>query len=158
MLPYVRCLSGRYSPRVYVIANTDKISEDRLHAVEQLKEGEYTVVRIPRAREVKQSYVTSIFTTVRSTISSISLVFHTCPRLILCNGPGTCIPVCFAAVLARVLLFRQTLIVFVESVCRTRTLSLTGKILYYSRCADVIVQWPQLHAAYPDTVYLGLLS
>ncbi|VDP67040.1 unnamed protein product [Echinostoma caproni] len=79
-------------------------------------------------------------------------------RQILCNGPGTCIPVCFAAVLARILLMRPILIVFVESVCRTQTLSLTGKILYYSRCADVIVQWPRLHAAYPNTVYLGLLS
>lgn len=40
MLPYVRCLSNRYSPRVYIIADTDELSEYKLHAMEKLKEGE----------------------------------------------------------------------------------------------------------------------
>ena len=47
-------------------------------------------------------------------------------------------------------------VVFVESLCRVQSLSLTGKILSYF--ADVcVVQWPQLHQKYPQTVYLGRL-
>ncbi|CAL8074744.1 unnamed protein product [Calicophoron daubneyi] len=79
-------------------------------------------------------------------------------KQILCNGPSTCVPLCLAAVIFDILFFRHTLIVYVESICRTQTLSLSAKILYYSRCVDVIVQWPELHSAYPRTVYLGLLS
>jgi beta-1,4-N-acetylglucosaminyltransferase len=48
---------------------------------------------------------------------------------------------------------RNCPIVFVESVCRVRTLSLTGRILY--PWADLFaVHWPELHERYPETVVL----
>jgi len=47
-------------------------------------------------------------------------------------------------------------IIFVESICRTRTLSLTGKIVYHLRLADTLfVQWPELQASYPRATYSG---
>jgi len=47
-------------------------------------------------------------------------------------------------------------VVFVESVCRVKTLSMTGLLLYL--IADVfIVQWPQLALKYRLTTYIGRL-
>ncbi len=52
----------------------------------------------------------------------------------------------------------QTRIVFVESIARVTTLSLSGKILYKARLADgFFVQWPKLAAAYPRADFVGRL-
>lgn len=49
-------------------------------------------------------------------------------------------------------------IVFVESIARVQTLSLSGKILYHLRLADLIlVQWPVLQHKYPRTQFCGRL-
>ena len=45
-------------------------------------------------------------------------------------------------------------IVFVESLCRVKSLSLTGKILQYL-ADEVLVQWEDLAAKYPRTRYIG---
>ncbi|KAJ6658438.1 hypothetical protein lerEdw1_020142 [Lerista edwardsae] len=73
---------------------------------------------------------------------------------ILCNGPGTCVPICISALLLKMLGLKRLTIVYVESLCRVENLSLTGKILY--RFSDhFIVQWPALKEKYPKSVYLG---
>lgn len=65
------------------------------------------------------------------------------PQLIMCNGPGTCLPICLAAFCFRLVFFMDVRIVFCESFCRVKTLSLTGRLLY--PIADrFVVQWPQL--------------
>ena len=52
----------------------------------------------------------------------------------------------------------HTRVVYVESIARVATLSLTGKILYKARLADgFFVQWPKLTAAYPRAEYAGRL-
>lgn len=49
-------------------------------------------------------------------------------------------------------------IVFFESICRVKTLSLSGKILYYMNIADLImVQWQELKMIYPKVEYHGKL-
>lgn len=46
--------------------------------------------------------------------------------------------------------------VFVESMCRVKTLSLSGKIMYHF--ADhFLVQWKQLQVNFPKAIYLGRL-
>lgn len=87
-----------------------------------------------------------------------NLMFYFCKMFplfqILCNGPGTCVPVCISALLLRLLGIKRAIIVYVESICRVETLSLSGKILYYF--SDYfIVQWPDLKEKYPKSVYLG---
>ena len=47
-------------------------------------------------------------------------------------------------------------IVFVESVCRAGTLSMSGLLLYHI-ADEFIVQWPQLAVKYPRTRYIGRL-
>ncbi|GAA6099575.1 UDP-N-acetylglucosamine transferase subunit ALG14 homolog [Tachysurus ichikawai] len=73
---------------------------------------------------------------------------------VLCNGPGTCIPLCTAGLLSGILGFKRVLLVYVESICRVESLSLSGKILYHF--ADYFfVQWKPLKAKYPKSIYIG---
>ena len=72
----------------------------------------------------------------------------------LCNGPGTCVPICISALLLGILGIKKVIIVYVESICRVEHLSLSGKILFH--LSDYfIVQWPTLKEKYPKSVYLG---
>ncbi len=159
----------RFSPRIYIMANTDTNSFTKITAVEEalrrkLKTGgenegmekaavrdasadpeeeAYKICYIPRSREVHQGYATSMVSTLIATVYAMGVVAKHRPELILCNGPGTCVPICIAGFLARVLYLSNSSIIFVESFCRVKTYSLTGKILKY--LADmVIVQWPEL--------------
>ena len=44
--------------------------------------------------------------------------------------------------------------VYVESVCRVQTMSLSGRIMYLF--ADhLLVHWPSLKEKYPKSIYLG---
>lgn len=131
-----------YSPRVYIYAQTDQLSAKKVRDLEDGNE-DYKVVQIYRSREVRQSYLTSIWTTAFATLNCLPILWRESPELILCNGPGTCVPLCVVAFLFKALCITQSVIVFVESFCRVKSFSLTGKILYY--LADhVIVQWAYL--------------
>ncbi|XP_078416950.1 UDP-N-acetylglucosamine transferase subunit ALG14 isoform X2 [Cetorhinus maximus] len=113
-------LSASYAPRHYVIANTDRMSEEK--------------VRILEAARTKG---------------------NTAPQ-VLCNGPGTCVPLCISALILRILGMKKTLIIYIESICRVETLSLSGKILY--NLSDYFfVQWSTLQEKYPKAIYLGRL-
>lgn len=58
---------------------------------------DWRLLRLPRSREVGQSYLTSIVSTLYATLYALGLVWRQMPSLVLCNGPGTCVPVCLAA-------------------------------------------------------------
>lgn len=85
---------AKYRPRCYVVSGTDDMSADRaLRFEKERQEGgldpgqaDPGVFDIPRSREVGQSYVTSVFTTIRSLVASAAVVFVERPALLLCNG------------------------------------------------------------------------
>ncbi|CAG5129555.1 unnamed protein product [Candidula unifasciata] len=159
ILKLVKVLGDHYSPRYYVVADTDTISEHKVREVEKMRENsgrssDYKLFIIPRSREVKQSYWTSVLTTLRALAFSVPLVFKLRPEVILCNGPGTCIPICFAGLLMKWLWIQRTCIVYVESFCRVTSLSLSGKLLYHFS-DSFCVQWPELVQKYPKAEYLG---
>ena len=147
----------KFSPRSYVIANTDKFSHDKVVRLqEELDDDQFVVMTVPRSREVNQSYISSVFTTLLAAVRSLPLVIERKPDVLLCNGPGTCVPICVWTFLLRVFGFYDMKIVFIESICRVRTLSLSGKLLYFF--ADhFIVLWPDLREKYPYTSYIGRL-
>ena len=134
----------KYGVLSFVAADTDVTSQATAVSNGSLSSSA-VIHRIPRSREVGQTYISAILSTARSLVAAFSLVWRLQPRLVLCNGPGTCLPVCFAAwFLTRVGRCR-TRIAFVESVCRCSNLSMTGKLLYHLRIADeILVQWPEL--------------
>ncbi|KAK7881468.1 hypothetical protein WMY93_029877 [Mugilogobius chulae] len=150
-------LSPAYSPRYYVLAQTDLMSEDKIQALEssrQQPDSEFSVFRIPRSREVQQSWSSSVISTINAFYYSIPLVFRLQPDLILCNGPGTCVPLCVSGLLLGVLGVKKVVLVYVESLCRVQTLSLTGRILY--PITDYFfVQWATLRDKFPKAIFLG---
>jgi beta-1,4-N-acetylglucosaminyltransferase len=104
-----------------------------------------TFTDLPRAREVGQPFLSAILPTLRACVVSLTLVAAHRPALVLINGPGTCLPVAVAALLLRIAGVHDAAIVFVESVCRTRSLSLTARLLRPFIDAT-LVQWPQVAA------------
>ncbi|XP_050634326.1 UDP-N-acetylglucosamine transferase subunit ALG14 homolog isoform X1 [Macaca thibetana thibetana] len=155
-------LSNAYSPRHYVIADTDEMSANKINSFELDRADrdpsnmytKYYIHRIPRSREVRQSWPSTVFTTLHSMWLSFPLIHQVKPDLVLCNGPGTCVPICVSALLLGILGIKKVIIVYVESICRVETLSLSGKILFH--LSDYfIVQWPALKEKYPQSVYLG---
>lgn len=148
----------RYKPRHYVVALSDGMSSAKISAFENerksIENQDYFLQRIPRSREVSQSWITSVGTTFYALLHSFPIVLRTKPDIILCNGPGTCIPLCAVGFLFKILGISNCQIIFVESFCRIQSLSLSGKILYYfaDKC---FVQWPALKEKYPKTEYMG---
>ncbi|KAL4235625.1 UDP-N-acetylglucosamine transferase subunit [Mactra antiquata] len=145
-------LGSHYQPRYYVLANNDKMSEEKINQMESDKHYKISIHKIPRSREVSQSWITTVISTIYAIFYSIPLVLSIKPEIILCNGPGTCIPICLVGMLLKVAY--PVKIVYVESICRVETLSLSGKILYHF-ADSLIVQWPQLVTKYPKAKYLG---
>ena len=155
----LRLLSGmdlaNFSRRIYVAADTDTMSIGKITAFEQsCGNREPVIKKIPRARNVLQSYVTAIASTLIAIFYSFPITFTCLPDLLLCNGPGTCIPLCFWCFVLKFFWIKDISIVYVESICRVKTLSLSALILYF--IADhILVQWPQLQKAFPRTEYIG---
>lgn len=112
-----------------------------------------TFYTLPRARGVGQSYITSIFTTLRTLVCACRLVWQLKPQIILCNGPANGAIVALAAKL----LFLKTRVIYIESFARVNTLSLSGKLVYYLELSDrFLVQWPDLQR-YTGVEYIGAL-
>ncbi|XP_058812473.1 UDP-N-acetylglucosamine transferase subunit ALG14 homolog [Topomyia yanbarensis] len=156
---------AKYSPRLYVLAAADKTSVVKVIDVEVRREPDlarrnYEIVAITRSRHVQQNYFSSIFTTLTAIINSIPVVLRTRPDLILTNGPGTCVPICLVAFLAKLFFVNSNCkIVFIESFCRVKSLSLSGQILLW--ITDLfVVQWPGLveNGVGRKVEYFGRLS
>ncbi|MBI4181501.1 MAG: polysaccharide biosynthesis protein [Candidatus Aenigmarchaeota archaeon] len=74
-------------------------------------------------------------------LQSVRVLLKERPRVVLTTGAGVVIPFC---ILAKLL---GAKLVFLESFCRVRRPSLTGRVLY--PFADLfLVQWPELLQAY----------
>ncbi|XP_050224131.1 UDP-N-acetylglucosamine transferase subunit ALG14-like [Mercurialis annua] len=155
----------RFVPRFYIAAGSDKMSlekarvlEDSLVEMSQDKGVSPKYMQIYRSREVGQSYITSTGTTLLAIAHALWLMMKIRPEVVLCNGPGTCIPLCIIAFLFKVVGIRWSTIFYVESIARVQRLSLSGLLLYKLRIADqFFVQWPQLQRKYPRTQYVGCL-
>ncbi|KAI3940427.1 hypothetical protein MKW98_024834 [Papaver atlanticum] len=157
----------RFTPRVYVATSTDNMSLRKAQVLEasmvdqagpdKLKETAQ-FMQIYRSREVGQSYLTSIGTTLIALVHALLLMIKIRPQVILCNGPGTCFPLRVIAFLFKVLGIRWSSIFYVESIARVKRLSLSGLLLYKLHIADLVfVQWPHLQKKYPRTLYVGCL-
>ncbi|CAI9562810.1 unnamed protein product [Staurois parvus] len=87
ILRLLSSLSTSYSPIHYVLAETDKMSEDKICSFESAKVNGipkplYTIHRIPRSREVRQSWSSSVLTTIQSFLYSFPLTVHLKPDLV----------------------------------------------------------------------------
>ncbi|SMN20338.1 similar to Saccharomyces cerevisiae YBR070C ALG14 Component of UDP-GlcNAc transferase required for the second step of dolichyl-linked oligosaccharide synthesis [Maudiozyma saulgeensis] len=116
-----------------------------------------------KAREVNAGYLKSLESIIRTLLSSfiniIEIKFEMMgkPHLVLLNGPGTCcIIALWFKVLDILLLFTSSHIIYIESLARINSLSMTGKILYL--LADLfVVQWEELIRVAPRAKHFGIL-
>ncbi|EDV47010.1 UDP-N-acetylglucosamine transferase subunit ALG14 homolog [Drosophila erecta] len=139
----------KYQPIRLILASSDSTSERQFRQALPQASQKAEFVKVPRSRNVGQSWLTSIFTSLWALLWSCYMVWRDRPQLILCNGPGTCVPFCYAAYLWRLFgrLPSHSRIVFVESFCRVETLSLSGRLLL--PLADLfVVHWPALATRY----------
>lgn len=146
---------------IYVSAITDNHSAQKaatLHTSSDhpaLHRPIVSFVVLPRAREVGQSFISSIPTSLHTVVSALLLVAREHPALVLANGPANSAVVAAAALLVRATI-APTLcrVIYVESFARVQTLSLSGKIVYWF--ADrFLVQWKDVHDRYPLSEYHG---
>ena len=147
MFDVLRCLPrGMWADNrpFYVVSATDRDSAGIADDFEKTFSRHCKICIVPRAREVGQSYITSIFSTIRSLFSSIRVVYKAAPDVILTNGPGVCVPVVAAGYfVSAALLRRRPAVAYFESFACVDHLSASGTIL---RCfVDVFtVQWDKL--------------
>lgn len=118
-----------------------------------------------KAREVgagKWESTKSILKTLAKSIGYvIKIRYSMCnsPHLVLFNGPGTC---CILALWFKLIewlipFLSCSNIIYIESLARVDTLSLTGKILYWL-ADEFIVQWEELQkTVVPRAKYFGIL-
>ncbi|XP_020590783.1 UDP-N-acetylglucosamine transferase subunit ALG14 homolog [Phalaenopsis equestris] len=171
MLSIVNALEKeRFVPRIYIAAGTDNMSLQKARVLEEsliqkgeissnknMKEAAY-FKQIYRSREVGQSYLTSIYTTLVAILHALWLMLQFRPEVIICNGPGTCIPICLVAFIFKVVGVRWSSIFYIESIARVKRLSLSGFLLYKLHLADQFyAQWPQLQMEYQKAHYVGCL-
>lgn len=158
LLRLLSSMTEHYTPIHYVLANTDAMSKIKIGQLEDKRnhrEGaDYFINEIPRSREVAQPWLSSAFTTLRAILYAFPIVWNAGPDLILCTGPGTCIPLCLVGFLYKFLGVGKSRIIFVESICRVNTMSLSGRILYHW-VDKMFVQWPGLQHKYPKSLYIG---
>lgn len=143
-----------FKPMHYIAANTDVRSLERAKR-SHLDSNDVYFHSIARSREVHQSWLSTVFSTFYSLIESFFLLqIRIKPDIVICNGPGTCIPVLINALLLRAFFIKPILLIFSESFCRVNDLSMSGKIAY--QFVDIfVVQWPQLIEKYPKAKYIG---
>jgi len=113
----------------------------------------FTIIKIPRARNVHQS----IFATPPSALFSLLMsIYHlilspfisdggrnSFADALILNGPGTCVVLCIAVYIKKFLGLHAPKIIYVESFARVNKLSLSG-IMLRPFVDRFIVQWPQL--------------
>jgi len=154
MIRMIKELSLNYSPLYFVLGHSDITSKQLIDnsTFKFLHNPIYNYVY--RGREVKQSFITTIFTSIKSLLTCFILVCQKQPSLIICNGPGTCIFICYAAFLLHLLGIKESRIIFIESFCRVKKLSISG-LLIYPIADKFIVQWPSLCRKYKKAEYIG---
>jgi len=128
---------------------------------------DYRILRIPRARRVHQSLLTVLPTFMHSLLACIHLVTISpllgrstfgAPfvDLVILNGPGTCVTLCAAIMLNKLIGLPSPKMIYVESFARVQSLSLSGRILRHV-VDRFIVQWPGLLSADGREEYYGCL-
>ena len=107
-----------YTPLVFIVADTDTTSMRRVEAFGGRQPD--AICRIPRSREVGQGYFSSVLTTLWSFLHAFGIVLRIRPDVLLCNGPGTCLPIAVVTIVYRTLGLCVGKIIFVESFCRVK--------------------------------------
>lgn len=148
---------SRYK-RTWLVSSGDTTSLKRAQEYEEkAQSGKPTFASLYRARQVGEPFVSSVVSTVRSFVSVV-LFLQNLPKpdILLVNGPGTCVPVAYVLFVMKYLGLCNTKIIYVESLARVSTLSLSGRLIM-PIANRFIVQWKTLARQYRRAEYHGIL-
>ncbi len=118
--------------------------------------GTWDVFRVTRARRVHQPLWTAWYTSILSAISIVQALVREpaersgvanrkafkYPHVIVTNGPGTGFIVCLVAHLLRIFYLvpeNRLKVIYIETWAHLSTLSLSGKLFYWSDIADLFM-------------------
>lgn len=148
---------------ICVVSEDDKLIGEKINLElgKSRPKQKLEIVPLRRGRRVGQSYLTAIWTTLIGILHSTSIVLTHEPKICLTNGPAISVTISLAIRFLQAITLNTRYrceIVYIESFCRTKTLSLSGKLIYHLRLAnEFYVQWPAILAAYPRAKYRGML-
>ena len=115
------------------------VSDKRLNAIDLSKREKVYFVACPRRNPVKAAV---------NLFQSLVIFLRERPDVVVSTGADTAIATCLIAKL-----FRKR-VAFIESFCRVKKPSLSGKIMYMF--SDLfLVQWKQNKSFFPKAVYAG---
>lgn len=134
--------------QVFVISSsTDLLSESFLGSYlsggeERLEESKVKYLKTSRTNEVLQSKLSSVWSTLRAFVHALWVI---CAHLLgtshlVSNGPGIAIPYFYIFYLLNKLKVTNAKLIFVESWCRVKTISLAGKLAQYV-ADEYVVHW-----------------
>jgi beta-1,4-N-acetylglucosaminyltransferase len=149
-----------YFKRTYIVTSGDTLSVQKAATFEQslsVTPKNCSICIIPRARRVGQSWLSTPWDCVLCFMGCLqAFIQEGIPDVVLCNGPGSAVLMILVALGCKFIGVARTRTVYVESFARTRTLSLSGRILY-PLVDRFIVQWPKVKERYLRAEYKGIL-
>lgn len=147
---------------IFVISGTsDKLSEsfflkylDEAHS--NFDTSNIKFLKTLRTNEVLQSKISSIGTTLRAFAHTVWLIYSDLlgTSHFVSNGPGICIPYFYIFWFLNKLTVTKVKLVYIESWCRVRSVSLTGKLAKYV-VSEYIVHWPEQTKLVANSKYIG---
>lgn len=148
MLALLKDISASKPKITYIVA--DDASARKVHDSTQ-------VYRVARARHVGEPFWRAIPRAIACVIGSLRVLILVRPNVVLTNGPASGAIVAIMALALNSIFVLNTRVVYLESVARVTSLSLSGRILY-PLVHRFLVQWPQLLTFYPNAEYYGRFS
>ncbi|KAI5168254.1 beta-1,4-N-acetylglucosaminyltransferase [Nematocida sp. AWRm78] len=122
------------------------------HFINEISPMKYSLYTVPRPNMVLAPY--SLLQIIHSLMVSFLIVFRAKSDFLICNGPGISVPI----VIAYRIIFPFRRIFYIESMTRTKSLSITGKIVQYI-ASTFIVQSKELSSAvYPYRTYHNVFT
>lgn len=152
----------KFLNRIWVSSSYDSTSIYKMKEYKEnyLHDSEFkdTHIVVSRARSVGESFILSIFSTVKSICSSIIQIYSMpqFPDILLLNGPGTSVALAYVLFIFKYCGLCKTKIIYIESLARVSRLSMSGYLLL--PIADrFVVQWKQLYYKHKRSEYYGIL-
>ncbi len=115
------------------------VSDKRLNAIDLAKKEKVFFVSCPRRNPINLTI---------NFVQSLWLFLWQRPSIVISTGADTAIPTCLIAK------FFGKKIIFIESFCRIKEPSLSGKIMY-KKANLFLVQWPENKKFFPKAEYAG---
>ncbi len=102
-----------FNKKIYLYSTGDTTSINKIikfeKSINKNNIENYDLIQVKRARMIGQSYISTIFTTFQSILNCIKISFnHSDSDIILCNGPGTSVTICYSMFLFKVRNYKTT--------------------------------------------------